>query len=183
MSSTLVGNPLLMPTPSVIMNLICDNNQNWFLNLNLPCKTSWTREGSGFFISVLQKLNLFQLKSSNPGTIDVKINGSALQEKSSFKMLGLHFSSKLDWGSSIAKTNLRKLQPLFVLGSLFLLRLLFVSINQPYCLAWNFVISRLVLLAAIWICQTSYRNTYVGQLVLHLMPLLSLWLIITIQSA
>ena len=64
--------------------------------------------GNGFFISVHQKLDLFQLKSSNPGAIDVKINGSALQEKSSFKMLGLHFFSKLNWGSYIAKTNPRK---------------------------------------------------------------------------
>ena len=55
--------------------------------------------GNGFFISVPQKLNLFQLKSSNRGTTNVKVNGSELQEKSSFKMLRLHFSSKLDWGS------------------------------------------------------------------------------------
>ena len=35
------------------------------------------------------------------------MDGSALEEKSSFKMLGLTFSSKLDWGSyivSVAKT-------------------------------------------------------------------------------
>ena len=29
--------------------------------------------GNGFFISVLQKLNLFQLKPSDPGTIDEKL--------------------------------------------------------------------------------------------------------------
>ena len=49
---------------------------------------------------------LFDL-SNNTGAIDVKMDGSALEEKSSFKMLGLTFSSKLDWGSyivSIAKT-------------------------------------------------------------------------------
>ena len=37
---------------------------------------------------------------------------SALEEKSSFKMLGLTFSSKLDWGSyiiSIAKTACKKI--------------------------------------------------------------------------
>ena len=51
--------------------------------------------------------------SNNNGSIDVKIDGCALEEKSSFKMLGLTFSSKLDWGSciiSIAKTALRKLE-------------------------------------------------------------------------
>ena len=44
--------------------------------------------------------------------VDVKINKSVLEEKSSFKMLGLTFSSKLDWGSyiiSIAKTASKKI--------------------------------------------------------------------------
>ena len=46
-------------------------------------------------------------QSNNTGSIDVKMNGSVLQEKPSFKMLGLILCSKLDWGSniiSIAKT-------------------------------------------------------------------------------
>ena len=52
--------------------------------------------------------------SNNNGSIDVKMDGSVLEEKSSFKMLGLTFSSKLDWGSyiiSIAKTASKKLEP------------------------------------------------------------------------
>ena len=46
-------------------------------------------------------------QSNNTGAIDVKMDGSVLEEKSSFKMLGLTFSSKLNWGSyiiSFAKT-------------------------------------------------------------------------------
>ena len=46
-------------------------------------------------------------QSKNTGAIDVKMDGSVLEEKTSFKMLGSTFSSKLDWGShivSIAKT-------------------------------------------------------------------------------
>ena len=46
-------------------------------------------------------------RSNNTGAIDVKMDGSVLEEKSSFKMLALTFSSILDWGSyiiSIAKT-------------------------------------------------------------------------------
>ena len=39
--------------------------------------------------------------SNNTGSIDVKMNGSVLEEKSSFKMLGLTFSSNLDWSSNI----------------------------------------------------------------------------------
>ena len=40
-------------------------------------------------------------RSNNNGSIDVKMDGSVLEEKSSFKMLGLTFPSKLDWGSYI----------------------------------------------------------------------------------
>ena len=44
--------------------------------------------------------------------VDVKMDGSVLDEKTSFKMLGLTFSFKLDWGSyivSIAKTASKKI--------------------------------------------------------------------------
>ena len=50
--------------------------------------------------------------SNNHGSIGVKMDGSVLEKKSSFKMLGLTFSSKLDWGSyiiSIAKTASKKI--------------------------------------------------------------------------
>ena len=40
-------------------------------------------------------------QSSNTGAIDVKMDGPVLEEKLSFKMLWLTFSSKLDWGSYI----------------------------------------------------------------------------------
>ena len=57
------------------------------------------------------QLALFH-RSNNNGSIDVKMDGSVFEEKSSFKMLGLNFSSKLDWGSyiiSIAKTASKKI--------------------------------------------------------------------------
>ena len=50
-------------------------------------------------------------RSNSTGASDVKMDGSVLEEKSSFEMLGLSFSSKLDWGSyiiSIAKTASKK---------------------------------------------------------------------------
>ena len=50
--------------------------------------------------------------SNNTGGIDVKMDGSVLEEKPSFKMLGLIFSSKLDWDSyiiSIAETASKKI--------------------------------------------------------------------------
>ena len=51
-------------------------------------------------------------RSKNTGAIDEKMDGSVLEEKTSFKMLGLTFSSKLDCGSyivSIAKTASKKI--------------------------------------------------------------------------
>ena len=95
---------------SVIRHLICGNNLNWHSNLNLICKKLWTGI-SCLLISMLGKLVSFD-QSSNTGSIDVKMEGSVLEEKSSFKMLGLTFSSKLDWGSyiiSIAKTASKKI--------------------------------------------------------------------------
>ena len=44
--------------------------------------------------------------------IDVKMDGSVFEEKSSLKMLGVTFSSKLDWGTyiiSIAETASKKI--------------------------------------------------------------------------
>ena len=52
-------------------------------------------------------------QSNNTGAIDVKMNRSALEEKSSFKVLVLTFSSKLSWGShiiSLLKVSPRKLE-------------------------------------------------------------------------
>ena len=51
-------------------------------------------------------------RSNNNGFTDVKMDGSVLDEKSSFKMLGLTFSYKLDcdfYIISIAKTASKKI--------------------------------------------------------------------------
>ena len=51
-------------------------------------------------------------QSNNNASNDVKMEGSVLEEESSFKMLGLTFSSKLDGGFyiiSIAKTASKKI--------------------------------------------------------------------------
>ena len=58
------------------------------------------------------KTQLLSFDRSNNGSIDMKMDGSVLEEKSSFKMLALTFSSKLDWASyiiSIAKTASKKI--------------------------------------------------------------------------
>ena len=56
----------------------------------------WGRKWLVDFIAGKTQLVLFNW-SNNTGTIDVKIDGSALVEKLAFKMLRLTFSSKLDW--------------------------------------------------------------------------------------
>ena len=102
---------IVISVRSVIRNLIYGNNLNWFLNLNLINETLWTGVRSGLLISMMGKLNWFRLIGHNNGSIDVAMDGSVLEEKSSFKMLGLTFSSKLGWGSytiSIAKTASKK---------------------------------------------------------------------------
>ena len=51
-------------------------------------------------------------RSNKTDAIDVKMDGSAYEGKSFFKMLGLTFSSKFDWGSYIiyiAKTASEKI--------------------------------------------------------------------------
>ena len=56
-------------------------------------------------------------RSNDNGSIDVKMDESVLEEKASFKMLGLTFSLKLDWGSyiiSIAKTPSNKIGALIL---------------------------------------------------------------------
>ena len=98
----------------MIRHQISGNNWNWLLNLNLIYQTLWTWARSGLLISMLGKLFSFD-RSNNTGSIDVKMDGSVLEEKSSFKMLGLTFSSKLDWGSyinSIAKSAFIKIDTL-----------------------------------------------------------------------
>ena len=48
------------------------------------------------------------------GAIDMKIDGSVSEEKSSLKILGVSFSSKLNWGSyivSIVKSAFKKVEP------------------------------------------------------------------------
>ena len=79
---------------------------------------------------------------------------SDIDEILSFEMLGLTFSSKLDWGSyiiSIVKTAFKKIGAL--IRSIKLLRLLSVSINLSYAHVSNAVItSRLMPVVATWNC-------------------------------
>ena len=95
-------------------------------------------------------------------------------------MLALTVSSKLEWGSYIifiAKTATKKIGALihsmkFLSPEVTLY--LYKSTFRPCmeCMSW------LVLLFATWNCWKSYKNRYAGLLVIHLLPLLTPWLII-----
>ena len=94
--------------------------------------------------------------SNNNGSIDVKMGGSIIEEKSSFKMLWLTFSSKLDWGSYIiyiVKTVSKKIVALIrsmkFLSSEVALYLCKSTIRH----AWDTAVtSGLVPPVAAWIC-------------------------------
>ena len=121
-------------------------------------------------------------RSKNTGAIDLKMDGSVLEEKSSFKMLGLTFSSKLDWGSyivSIAKTAYKKIGALirsikFLSPevALYLYKSNIWPCMEYCCHVWAGAPScYLELLDKL---QKQIRRTFD----LHLLPLLNSWLII-----
>ena len=92
--------------------------------------------------------------SNNNDSIDVKMDGFVLEEKSSFKMLGLTFS-KLYWDSYIissAKTASKKTGAL-IHSMKFVSPEVPISINLPYTHAWNTAVtSGLVHLVGNWNC-------------------------------
>ena len=64
------------------------------LESDLRDTVDWDRKWLGDFNAGKTQVVLFD-KSKKTGAIDVKMDGSVLEEKTSFKMLGLTFSSKL----------------------------------------------------------------------------------------
>ena len=68
------------------------------LKSNLQDTVDWSKKWLVDFNAGKTQLVLFDW-SKNNGSIDVKMDGSVLEEKSWFKMLCLTFSSKLDWSS------------------------------------------------------------------------------------
>ena len=97
----------------------CDRSSDLWQQLELTSElesdlrdtVDWGKKWLVDFNAGKTQLVLFD-QSNNNGSIDVKMVWSVLEEKSYFKMLGLTFSSKLDWGSyiiSIAKTASKKI--------------------------------------------------------------------------
>ena len=81
------------------------------LESDLQDTVDWGRKWLVDFNAGKTKLVFLDL-SVDTGAIDVKMDGSILEEKSSFKIMRLTYSSKLDWDSyiiSIAKTASKKI--------------------------------------------------------------------------
>ena len=110
------------------------------------------------------------------GVIDVNMDGSVFEEKLSFKMLGLSFSSKLDWcyySVSIVKAASKKMGALISLYKCLSPNVALYHYKSPIefgvflpCLDWCFcywntvVMSGLLLPDATWICWIKCRNAY-----------------------
>ena len=99
----------------------CDHSSGLLQKLELAAElksdlrdtVDWGREWLVDFSAGKTELVSFD-RSNNAGAIVVKMDGSNVDEKSSFKRLVLSFSSKLDWGSytiSVPKTASKKLEP------------------------------------------------------------------------
>ena len=71
----------LFSTENVIRNLTHGNNWSWPLNLHLANKTLSIRVGSGLLIPMLKSKPASYDQSNNSGAIDVKMDGSFLEEK------------------------------------------------------------------------------------------------------
>ena len=100
----------------------CDQVSDLWQQLELPSElesdlrdtVDWVKKWLVDFNAGKTQLVSFD-RSNNDGCLDVKMDGSVLEEKSSLKMLGLTFSSKLNWGSyiiSITKTASKKSEAL-----------------------------------------------------------------------
>ena len=110
---------ILLSVQSVIRHLISDLLSDRWQQLELISElesdlrdtVDWGKKWVVDFNAGKTQLVLFD-QSNNNSSIDVKMDRSALEEKSSFKMLGFTSSSKLDWDSyiiSLAKTVSKKI--------------------------------------------------------------------------
>ena len=79
------------------------------LESDLRDTVAWGKNRLVGFNAGKTQLVLFD-RSNNTDAVDV-MGGSVFQEKSSFKIMGLTFSFKLNWGSLLINVPPRKLEP------------------------------------------------------------------------
>ena len=110
---------ILLSMLMILLSTLNDQASDLWQQIELPSElesdlqdtVDWGRKWLVDFNAGKTQLVWFD-RSKITSAIDVKMDGSVLEEKTSFKMLGLTFSSKLDWGSyivSIAKTASKKI--------------------------------------------------------------------------
>ena len=94
---------ILLSMLMILLSTQCDQASDLWQQLELASElesdlrdtVDWGRKSLVDFNAGKTQLVSFD-RSKNTGAIDVKMDGSVLEEKTSFKMLGLTFSSKLD---------------------------------------------------------------------------------------
>ena len=154
-------------------------------DLSLIYETLWISKLVDFNAGKTQLVSFERF--NNNGSINVKMDGSVRVEKSSFKMLWLTFSSKLDWGSyiiSIAKTASKKIGALICSVkflspdvALYLYKSTICPCMEYFCHIWAGAPSCYVELL------DNLKNKYAGLLVFHLLFFLNPWLIVEIWPA
>ena len=90
----------------MIRHLICGNHLDWLWTVDT---VDWGKKWLVDFNSGKSQLLSFDWPN-NSDSIYVKMDGFVLEEKSTFKMLGLTFSSKLYWGFYFISMSPRKLE-------------------------------------------------------------------------
>ena len=148
---------ILLSILSVIQHVICGNNLNWLLNLNLIYETLCTGVRNGLLVSMLGKLSWFHLTGLITMALLIwKWMGLLLRKIHLFRSWGWHSLLNWIWAltlSLLLKPPPRKWELKFVQWSFFLLRWLCITINLPYAHVWNTVVtSGLVPLVAAWNC-------------------------------
>ena len=89
-------------------------------------------------------------------------------QKSSFRILGLTFFSKLDWGSYIISNAKTTSSENWSLDSFYEVSV--IALYLPYGHAWNTIaMSGLMLLVATWNCWINYKNRHEGLAAIHLL--------------
>ena len=112
----------------------------------------------------------------NAGAIGVKMDGSFFEEKTSFKMLGQSFSSKLNLGSyivSIDKTASKKIGSLIHSKKFFTPEVVFYLYKSTIWPCMEYCFHAWAGAPSCHLGILNYRNSYVALLVLDLRPLLN----------
>ena len=162
-----------LSTLSEIRHLICGKNQSCFLNLNMTDET-------------LDK-GMKQLVDCSAGKTQlVSFDGSLNSDATNTKILGLSLSSRFDWGPylvSVVKTGSKGIGAFFRSIKFLSFEIVFYhykfyksairSCMEYSCHVWAGALS-----CHLDMCWINVRSGYAGLLVLHLLPLLSPWLIV-----